>query len=121
MTKHLDYEKNSSAGDNSGNNRYWHAEKTVLLENQSAVIQVSRDRNSAFEPEIIPNHKNRISLFNIIHRVRDSTKFVLYKDLKKVRAGLKAVSPCMALPPPVRKPEGRRLRISAERGTPRTP
>jgi hypothetical protein len=40
---------------------------------------------------------------------------------EKVRAGLKAVSPCMALPSPVKKPEGRRLRISAGCGTPGTP
>jgi hypothetical protein len=64
MTKHLGYEKNSSAIDNSGNSRYGYTEKTVSLENQSAVIQVSRDRNSAFAPEIIPNHEKRMSLFN---------------------------------------------------------
>jgi hypothetical protein len=60
----LGYEKNSSATDNSGNSRYGHTEKTVSLENQSAVIQVSRNRNSAFEPEIILNHENRMLLFN---------------------------------------------------------
>jgi hypothetical protein len=57
----------------------------------------------------------------IVHMVRNSTKFVSYKDLKKVCADLKAVSPCMALPPPVRRQEGRRLRISVKAGTPNTP
>jgi hypothetical protein len=38
MTEHLGYEKNSSAGDNTGNSRNGHFEKTVLLENQSAAI-----------------------------------------------------------------------------------
>jgi transposase-like protein len=61
MTEHLGYEKNSSAGDNSRNG---HPEKTVLLENQSAVIQVPRDRNSTFEPIIIPKHEKRLPLFN---------------------------------------------------------
>ena len=35
MTEHLGYEKNSNTGDNSGNSRNGHTEKTVLLENQS--------------------------------------------------------------------------------------
>jgi transposase-like protein len=46
MTEHLRYEKNSHAGDNSGNSRNGHTGKTVLLENQSAVIQVPRDRKA---------------------------------------------------------------------------
>jgi transposase-like protein len=64
MTEHLGYEKNSSAGDNSGNSRNGHPEKTVLLENQSAVIQVPRDRNRTCEPIIIPKHEKRMPLFN---------------------------------------------------------
>jgi transposase-like protein len=64
MTEHLGYEKNSNVGDNSGNSRNGHTEKTVLLENQSAVIQVPRDRNRTFEPIIIPKHEKRMSLFN---------------------------------------------------------
>ena len=64
MTEHLGYEKNSTAGDNSGNSRNGHTEKTVLLENQSATIEVPRDRNSTFEPVIVPKHEKRVSLFN---------------------------------------------------------
>jgi len=64
MTEHLGYEKNSYAGDNSGNNRNGHTEKTVLLENQSTTIEVPRDRNSTFEPVIIPKHEKRVPLFN---------------------------------------------------------
>jgi len=64
MTGHLGYEKNSSAGDNSGNSRNGHTEKTVLLENQSAVIEVPRDRNGTFEPVIVPKHEKRVPLFN---------------------------------------------------------
>ncbi len=61
MTEHLGYEKNSNAGDNSGNR---HTEKTVLLENQSATIEVPRDRNGTFEPIIVPKHEKRLPLFN---------------------------------------------------------
>ena len=64
MTGHLGYEKNSNAGDNSGNSRNGHTEKTVLLENQSATIEVPRDRNGTFEPVIVPKHEKRVPLFN---------------------------------------------------------
>ena len=64
MTEHLGYEKNSSDGDNSGNSRNGHTEKTVLLENQEATIEIPRDRNSTFEPVIVPKHQKRLPLFN---------------------------------------------------------
>jgi transposase-like protein len=64
MTEHLGYEKNSNAGDNSGNSRNGHTEKTVLLENQSTTIEVPRDRNGTFEPIIVPKHEKRVPLFN---------------------------------------------------------
>jgi len=64
MTEHLGYEKNSNAGDNNGNSRNGHTEKTVLLENQSTTIEIPRDRNGTFEPIIIPKHQKRVSLFN---------------------------------------------------------
>jgi len=64
MTEHLGYVKNSNDGDNSGNSRNGHTDKTVLLENQSVTIEVPRDRNSTFEPVIVPKHEKRVPLFN---------------------------------------------------------
>jgi len=64
MTEHLGYEKNSNAGDNSGNSRNGHGEKTLLLENQSATISVPRDRAGTFEPIIVPKREKRVPLFN---------------------------------------------------------
>jgi transposase-like protein len=64
MTEHLGYEKNSNAGENSGNNRNGHTEKTVLLENQSTTVEIPRDRNGTFEPVIVPKHEKRVPLFN---------------------------------------------------------
>jgi transposase-like protein len=64
MTEHLGYEKNSNTGDNSGDSRNGHTEKTVPLENQSTTIEVPRDRNGTFEPVIVPKHEKRIPLFN---------------------------------------------------------
>jgi transposase-like protein len=55
----LGYEKNSNAGDNSGNNRDGHTEKTVLLENGRTAIEAPRDRNGTFEPIIVPMHEKR--------------------------------------------------------------
>jgi len=56
MTEHQGHEKNSNAGDNSGNSRNGHTEKTVLLEKQETTVEVLRDRNSTFEPIILPKH-----------------------------------------------------------------
>ena len=64
MTEHLGYEKNSNDGDNSGNSRNGHTEKTVLLENQGTTIDVPRDRNGTFEPVIVPKRQKRLPLFN---------------------------------------------------------
>ena len=64
MTEHLGYEKNSNAGDNSGNSRNGHTEKTVLLENQSSTIEIPRDRNGTFEPILVPKHERRLPIFN---------------------------------------------------------
>jgi transposase-like protein len=64
MTGYLGYEKNSNDGDNSGNNRNGHTEKTVLLENGKTAIDVPRDRNGTFEPVIVPKHEKRVPLFN---------------------------------------------------------
>jgi transposase-like protein len=58
-----------------GNSRNGYGEKAVLMENREAVIQVLRDR---------------VQLC-IVHKVRNSTRFVSCKDLKKICAGLKAV------------------------------
>jgi transposase-like protein len=38
MTVHLGYDKNSNTGDNSGDSRNGHTEKTVLTENQSVTL-----------------------------------------------------------------------------------
>jgi putative transposase len=64
MAKHPGYEKNSSAGGNSGNSRNVYTEKTVLLDNQSATIEAPRDRKSTFEPVIVPKREKRVTLFN---------------------------------------------------------
>ena len=65
MDEHLGYKKNDNAGDNSGNSRNGYTTKTVITEDNDAIeIQVPRDRNSTFDPVIIPKHEKRTPLFN---------------------------------------------------------
>jgi transposase-like protein len=59
MTEHLRYEKHSNDGDNSGNSRNGHSEKTLLLENGKTSIEIPRDCNGTFEPVIVPKHEKR--------------------------------------------------------------
>lgn len=62
---HLGYVKNDNAGDNTGNSRNGYTGKSVILDDNSTVkIEVPRDRNSTFEPVIIPKHEKRTPLFN---------------------------------------------------------
>lgn len=65
MDEHLGYKKNDNAGDNSGNSRNGYTRKTVITDDNDTIeVQVSRDRNSTFEPVIIPKHEKRTPLFN---------------------------------------------------------
>jgi hypothetical protein len=64
LTEHLGYEKHSPAGDNSGNSRNGTSEKTLKGDFGSVPIEVPRDRNSSFEPKIIPKGKTRLDGFN---------------------------------------------------------
>jgi putative transposase len=64
MTEHLGYEKHQASGDNSGNSRNGTSEKTLKGDFGSLPIEVPRDRNSEFEPKIIPKGKTRLDGFN---------------------------------------------------------
>jgi transposase-like protein len=64
MAEHLGYEKHSSEGDNSGDSRNGYTEKKVLTENQEVSVQIPRDRNGTFEPQIIPKYQKRVPIFN---------------------------------------------------------
>ena len=65
MEAHLGYKKHDNTGDNSGNSWNGYTQKTVITEDNDTIeIQVPRDRNSTFEPVIIPKHEKRTPLFN---------------------------------------------------------
>jgi len=64
MAEHLGYEKGDRAGWGSGNNRNGSYEKSVQTDAGSVPVVMPRDRDSTFEPRLIPKHARRLSGFN---------------------------------------------------------
>lgn len=64
MTHHLGYEKHDTAGHNSGNSRNGTSSKTVKGKRGQMQLEVPRDRNSEFEPQLIPKGQRRIDGFD---------------------------------------------------------
>jgi len=64
LTHHLGYEKGDPAGRGTGNNRNGSSPKTVLTEDGAVDIDVPRDRNSTFEPQIVPKGETRLDGFD---------------------------------------------------------
>ncbi len=64
MTDHLGYNKHATAGNNSGNSRNGSSKKTIMGEFGNLDISVPRDRNSTFEPVIIPKGETRFTGFD---------------------------------------------------------
>lgn len=64
LTHHLGYEKHSSSGQNSGNSRNGKSKKTLKGEFGTLPVDVPRDRQSSFEPKIIPKGQTRFDGFD---------------------------------------------------------
>ena len=64
MDIHLGYKKHSSDGDNSGNSRNGYSKKKILTQDQQVDLNIPRDRNSEFEPLIVPKYSKRLPVFN---------------------------------------------------------
>jgi putative transposase len=64
LTHHLGYEKHSPAGKKSGNSRNGKSSKTLKGDFGEMPIEVPRDRNGDFNPQIIPKHQTRFSGFD---------------------------------------------------------
>jgi putative transposase len=64
LTHHLGYEKGDPAGRGTGNNRNGTSAKTVLTEDGSVEIDVPRDRNGSFEPQIVRKGETRLDGFD---------------------------------------------------------
>jgi transposase-like protein len=62
LDDHLGYEKHSPEGRNSGNSRNGSSTKRVKSETiGDMVLTIPRDRNSSFEPQLIPKHQRMSS------------------------------------------------------------
>lgn len=59
MDEHLGYEKNSAAGNNTGNSRNGYGKKTIISDYGECEIAVPRDRNGEFEPRVLAKRQTR--------------------------------------------------------------
>lgn len=64
MTEHLGYEKNSPAGNNSGNSRNGKSKKTLKGDFGHLPLDLPRDRNASFEPQIVAKGQTRFEGFD---------------------------------------------------------
>jgi putative transposase len=59
LTHHLGYEKHDAVGDNSGNSRNGTTPKTMRGKRGQVQIDVPRDRNAEFEPQLVKKGQTR--------------------------------------------------------------
>lgn len=64
MTEHLGYEKHAPTGNNTGNSRNGRYKKNVKGDFGNLDVTVPRDRNSTFEPIILPKGETRFTGFD---------------------------------------------------------
>ncbi len=64
ITHHLGYEKHSSAGKNTGNSRNGSSPKTIKGKRGQTSIDVPRDRNGTFEPQLVKKNQTRFDGFD---------------------------------------------------------
>lgn len=64
LNHHLGYEKHEVAGYKSGNTRNGKSKKTLKTESGEVTIEVPRDRQGTFEPQIIEKHQTRFEGFD---------------------------------------------------------
>lgn len=57
MDEHLGYKKHEPAGNNTGNSRNGISAKTLKTDIGNIPLDVPRDRNSSFDPVIVPKHQ----------------------------------------------------------------
>jgi putative transposase len=69
LAEHLGYEAGDVAGRGSGNNRNGTTPKSVLTEIGEVDLDIPRDRNGTFDPQLVPKHSRRLERFNanIVH------------------------------------------------------
>jgi len=64
MDQHLGYKKHDPTGRNSGNSRNGKSKKFLITDQGDLQIEIPRDRNSDFEPQIVKKHQRRFEGFD---------------------------------------------------------
>jgi transposase-like protein len=64
LNQHLGYEKHDSSGRGSGNSRNGSSRKKLKGDFGEAEIEVPRDRNGTFTPQIVAPHQRRFTGFD---------------------------------------------------------
>jgi putative transposase len=64
LTAHLGYEKHSPEGRNRGNSRNGHTQKRVKTGTREIELEVPRDRDSTFEPQLVRKGQRRLPGFD---------------------------------------------------------
>jgi len=64
LEDHLGYPKHALKGHHSGNSRNGFSSKILKGEDGEMAIDIPRDRNGEFEPQIIPKGQTRLPIFN---------------------------------------------------------
>jgi len=61
MSEHLGYDKHEPAGNNTGNSRNGIRSKTVLTDVGPVEVDVPRDRDGSFEPQLVKKRQRRLT------------------------------------------------------------
>lgn len=64
MAEHLGYDKHDPAGRNRGNSRNGTSRKTVTTEIGKVTLDVPRDREGTFSPQVVAKHQRRLAGFD---------------------------------------------------------
>jgi putative transposase len=64
MTEHLGYAKHAPEGFNGGNSRNGHGTKSVVVADEEVELDIPRDREGTFEPQVVKKGQRRIAGFD---------------------------------------------------------
>ena len=87
LTEHLGYEKHAAEGRNGGNSRNGRTKKRVKTETGEVEIEVPRDREGSFEPQLVAKGQRRLPGFDenvIALYARGMTTREIQEHLKEI-------------------------------------
>ncbi|SRR6266568_175517 len=64
LTAHLGYEWHGADGDGNGNRRNGHKKKKVKTGNGLVEVEIPKDRNASFDPQLVPKGARRVDGFD---------------------------------------------------------